>query len=175
MNAERHNQPLTEPADTPAIVCVMPHVRRLTEDRCVTVTGERVDLLRRVPLFAAMTDSAYGRVAELAESTEAAAGEVITRQGSVGDAFFVIVSGSAEVERDDRVIATLDPGDFFGEIALIDGKPRTATVVAAEDMVLLRLSRDAFLRLIDDQSATRHGILVALTERIRRDAPQPTD
>lgn len=135
--------------------------------RRVTLTTDHVELLRRVPLFAAMTDAAYERVAALAESHTVAPGEAVTREGDEGDAFFVIVSGTADVLRGDRQLASLGAGDFFGEIALIDGRPRTATVVARDDLVLLRLSRDAFLRLVDEQPATRHGVLMALTARIR--------
>jgi CRP/FNR family transcriptional regulator, cyclic AMP receptor protein len=141
----------------------------------VTVTDDLVHLLRRVPLFASMTDAAYQHVAALTESQSVPAGRTITSQGEEGDAFYVIASGTADVRQGDRSIASLRPGDFFGEIALIDGRPRTATVVAAEDLVLLRIARDAFLRLIDEQPATRHGVLMALTQRIRRDAPNTTD
>jgi CRP/FNR family transcriptional regulator, cyclic AMP receptor protein len=79
------------------------------------------------------------------------------------------------VLRGHRQLASLCAGDFFGEIALIDGRPRTATVVARDDLLLLRWSRNAFLRLVDEQPATRHGVLMALTERIRNDAPHATD
>ena len=141
----------------------------------MTITGAHVELLRGVPLFAAMTDSAYDRVAELTELHAVAAGEVVVQQGDEGDAFYVIVSGAADVRQDDRSIASLGPGDFFGEIALIDGKPRSATVVASDDLVLLRIWRAPFLRLLDEQPATRHAVLLALTQRIRNDAPNATD
>ena len=87
----------------------------------------------------------------------------------------MIVSGTADVRQDDRSISSLGPGDFFGEIALIDGKPRSATVVASDDLVLLRIWRAPFLRLLDEQPATRHAVLLALTQRIRNDAPNATD
>jgi CRP-like cAMP-binding protein len=122
-----------------------------------------------------MTDAAYERLAALVETQDVGAGTAITRQGEEADAFYVIAAGTADVRRDDRSVASLRAGDFFGEIALIDGQPRTASVIAIDDMALLRLSRAAFLRLIDEQPAARLGILMALTERIRRDAPQPTD
>lgn len=141
----------------------------------MTITGAHVELLRRVPLFAAMTDSAYHHVAGLTESHAVPAGEAVVQQGDEGDAFYVIVSGTADVRQDDRSIASLGAGDFFGEIALIDGKPRSATVVATDDLVLLRVWRAPFLRLLEEQPATRHAILMALTQRIRNDAPNPTD
>ena len=84
-------------------------------------------------------------------------------------------AGTAEVQLSGQPIASLGAGDFFGEIALIDGRPRTASVVASHDMVVLRIERNAFLRLVDEQPATRHGILMALTQRIRNDAPSPSD
>jgi CRP-like cAMP-binding protein len=141
----------------------------------MTMTADHAALLRRVPLFAAMTDAAYERVAAISEPQHVAAGEVVTEQGDEGDAFYVLVDGTAEVRRDERPIKTLQAGDFFGEIALIDGRPRSATVVALSELHLLRISREQFLRLFDEQPATRHGILMALTERIRNDAPHPTD
>ena len=141
----------------------------------MTITGAHVELLRRVPLFAAMTDAAYDHIAGLTESIAVPAGETVVEQGDEGDAFYVIVSGSADVRQADRSIASLAPGDFFGEIALIDGKPRSATVLAIDDLVLLRVLRAPFLRLLEEQPATRHAILTALTQRIRNDAPHPTD
>lgn len=141
----------------------------------MTITSARVELLRRVPLFAAMTDAAYDDIAGLTESHAVPAGETVVEQGDEGDAFYVIVSGSADVRQADRSIASLAPGDFFGEIALIDGKPRSATVLAIDDLVLLRVWRAPFLRLLDEQPATRHAILTALTQRIRTAAPNPTD
>ena len=141
----------------------------------MTITGTNAELLRRVPLFAAMTDSAYEHVAGLTESLAVSAGETVVKQGDDGDAFYVIVSGVADVRQNDQSIATLAPGDFFGEIALIDGKHRSATVVATDDLVLLRVWRAPFLRLLDEQPATRHAILMALTQRIRNEAPNASD
>ena len=141
----------------------------------MTVTQDLVQLLRRVPLFGAMTDAAYERVAAITGRQAVPAGEVVTTEGEEGDAFYVIAGGTADVRQRDRSIGSLGSGDFFGEIALIDGKPRTATVVASEDLVVLRIARHTFMRLIDEQPATRHGVLLALTQRIRRDAPHATD
>ena len=141
----------------------------------MTTTTDHAAMLRRVPLFAAMTDSAYERVADIAELRQVIAGRTVTAQGDEGDAFYILVDGVAEVRRDERLIRTLQTGDFFGEIALLDGRPRTATVVAISDVGLLRIAREQFLRLFDEQPAARHGILMALTERIRNDAPHPTD
>lgn len=139
------------------------------------MTGDLVDLLRRVSLFASMTDAAYAHVASLTESHAVATGDTITHEGGRGDAFYVIASGRAEVRRGGEQVASLGPGDFFGEIALIDGRPRTASVIASNDLILLRIERNAFLRIVDEQPATRHGVLMALTRRIRNDAPSPRD
>lgn len=127
------------------------------------------DDLRRVPLFAGMTDTALAAVAELAGPVEFADGQSVTAQGEPGDAFYLVLDGALDVTRDGAAIKRLGPGDFVGEISLIDGRPRTATATAIGTVRALVIDRSAFTELMDRFPAVRLGILMALTERIRGD------
>jgi CRP-like cAMP-binding protein len=99
------------------------------------------------------------------------AGEELTRQGRSGREFFVLVSGRVRVERDGRTLSELHPGDFLGEIALIDGGPRTATATTESDAQLLVISQSDFGVLLERFPEIQSTVLRALTERIRRLEP----
>lgn len=129
-----------------------------------------VDLLRLVPLFNGMTDRSFEAMAALASEADYAAADDLVRQGEPGDAFIIIVSGQARVVRDGRTLRELGPGDFLGEISLIDGSPRTATVTALDPIHALVIGRLGFLDLIERLPVFRLEILNALTERIRATA-----
>jgi CRP/FNR family cyclic AMP-dependent transcriptional regulator len=131
--------------------------------------GTVVDHLRQVPLFQGMTDRAITAVATLASEIEFPDGTALTTQGEPGEAFFLVVAGSVSVARNGSVQKTLGPGDFIGEIALVDGRPRTATATAVGNVEALVIGRESFLQLMDTYPAVRLGILMALTERIRTD------
>jgi CRP/FNR family cyclic AMP-dependent transcriptional regulator len=133
------------------------------------------ELLRNVPLFTGMTDSAIESVGGLAHEVKFASGQELVRQGDEGDSFLVIVEGRARVVQSGDTLRELGPGDYLGEIALIDGGPRTATVTAIDPLRALVVERSDFRRLIDDFSAVRFHVLTALTQRIRREAPSPVD
>src|SRR5262245_51831622 len=96
----------------------------------MTDLDHRVDLLRKVWLFSTCTDDELSRVAGLAVARDAKEGEELFSQGDPGEDFYVIVEGKAEARADGDKLGDLDSGDFFGEMALIDGGERTATVVA---------------------------------------------
>lgn len=131
------------------------------------------DLLRLVPLFNGMTDRSFEAIAGLAAETDYAAGDDLVRQGAAGDEFIIIVRGRARVDRDGTILRELGPGDFLGEISLVDGNPRTATVTALEPIHALTVRRDGFLDLIERIPVFRLEILNALTERIRATAASP--
>ena len=133
------------------------------------------ELLRSVPLFTGMTDTAIESVGGLAHEVTFASGEELVRQGDEGDSFLVIVEGRAGVVQNGDTLRELGPGDYLGEIALIDGGPRTATVTAIDPVRALIVERSDFRRLIDDFSAVRFHVLTVLTQRIRREAPSPVD
>jgi CRP/FNR family cyclic AMP-dependent transcriptional regulator len=128
-----------------------------------------VDHLANVPLFQGMTESARDAVAELAEETHFGDGDTVTREGDEGDAFYVVVDGRLVVSRNGMTLRELGPGDFLGEISLVDGRPRTATVTATGPVKALIIRRPEFLELMDRYGAVRLGVLMALTERVRGD------
>ena len=125
--------------------------------------------LKRVPLFQGMTDRAMEAIADLAREIDFEDGEPLTVEGDDGDAFYMLLDGRVEVTRGGTPVGPLGPGDFIGEISLIDGRPRTATAVAVGHVRALEVGRTEFLELMERHPAVRHGILVALTDRIRSD------
>jgi CRP/FNR family transcriptional regulator, cyclic AMP receptor protein len=131
------------------------------------------DLLRLVPLFRGMTDRSFDAIANLASETTYAAGDELVRQGTPGREFIIIVSGRARVERDGKHIRELGPGDFLGEISLVDGSPRTATVTALDPIHAVTVQREGFLDLIDRIPVFRLEVLNALTQRIRATVADP--
>jgi CRP/FNR family transcriptional regulator, cyclic AMP receptor protein len=128
-----------------------------------------IDHLSAVPLFRGLPESALEAVAGLASETQFTDGDTITREGDEGDAFFVVVDGRLVVTRNGMTIRDLGPGDFLGEISLIDGRPRTATVTAAGPVKALCVRRSDFLELMERYGAVRLGVLMALTDRVRGD------
>ena len=128
-----------------------------------------LDDLVRVPLFAGMTDRAREAVAALAAEVTFDPGDQLTVEGADDCAFYLIVDGEVEVRRGGALVRRLDAGEFIGEISLIDGRPRTATVTAVGRVRTLMIERDGFLDLVDRHAAVRLGILVALTDRVRSD------
>ena len=129
-----------------------------------------VDLLRLVPLFHGMTDRSFEAMAALASEADYTVSEDLVRQGEPGEAFIIIVSGRARVARDGRTLRELGPGDFLGEISLVDGSPRTATVTALDPIHALVIGRSGFLDLIERLPVFRLEVMNALTERIRATA-----
>jgi CRP/FNR family cyclic AMP-dependent transcriptional regulator len=131
------------------------------------------DLLRLVPRFNGMTDRSFEAVANLASEADYVTGDDLVRQGDPGEAFIIIVSGRARVNRDGKTLRELGPGDFLGEISLIDGSPRTATVTALDPIHAFTVHRQGFLDLIDRLPVFRLEVLNALTERIRASVADP--
>jgi CRP/FNR family cyclic AMP-dependent transcriptional regulator len=124
-------------------------------------------LLAQVPLFSACSKKELQTLAKRAEERTVAAGTVLVREGAAGDAFYVIVSGQADVDRSGDVVATIGPGTFFGDLALLDKAPRNATVTAKTDMELIVLGQREFSQMIDDSSAFARNLLVGLAHRLR--------
>jgi CRP/FNR family cyclic AMP-dependent transcriptional regulator len=133
---------------------------------------QKLRLLGGVPLFANCNKTSLARIARLVDEVQLPAGRVLTQQGRVGDEFFVIVEGKVRVERDSRSIDILGPGDFLGEIALVDHRPRTATAVCETRCRLLVLGHREFHTLLADSPAISNAVLKALAERLRNVEPQ---
>jgi CRP-like cAMP-binding protein len=128
---------------------------------------EKLDLLRGIPLFADLDRQHVERLGMLTEEVDVPAGKVLIRQGEHGDDMMVIVSGEASVDRDAARINQLGPGEFFGEIALVAGGPRTATVTAQTPTRLLVLNRRDFHALMDEFPAVAIKVLLTLAHRLR--------
>ena len=129
---------------------------------------QRIDLLGGVELFSGCNKSELRHIASLTTELSAQTGEVLAQQGEPGMEFFIIVSGQAKASRNGRTIATLSPTAFFGELALLDGGERTATVVAETDLRLLVLTRGEFRVLCRTYPSVANKMLVELGARLRR-------
>jgi CRP/FNR family cyclic AMP-dependent transcriptional regulator len=132
-----------------------------------STTSQRADLLSRVPLFAGLSRRHVKRLAEAATDARYRPGTTMVLEGKSGDTFFVIVDGEADVLRGVRRVARLGPGDFFGEIALLDGGPRTATVEARTPVLAMRLGRATFNQMLKVEPKVGVKILDEVAHRIR--------
>ena len=131
------------------------------------ISNNRVDLLRRVGLFSACSRKELKEVASLTTPLEATEGEVLAREGKPGSELFVIASGSARVTLRGKDLATLYPGDAFGEMALLDGGPRGATVTAQTPMTLYVLGPREFSTLLEEVPVIGRKMLSSLARRLR--------
>ena len=123
--------------------------------------------LQRVPLFSGFDEDELRRVAELSKIVEMSAGTVVTHVGDAGDSFFVIIDGMAAVRTPVGTGGQLHPGDFFGEMSLLDGEPRSATIVATTDLRLLSVDRSHFWQLLDQNPELIRRMLTVLSRRVR--------
>ena len=124
-------------------------------------------LLKKVPIFDSLNRASLGEVAESSAIETYETGAKIATQGEEGTSFYLILDGSVEVRRSRRVIAKLGRGDFFGEMAILDGQPRSADIVAIEKTNCLALSRSSFKTLIESNPALALGILQEVVRRLR--------
>jgi CRP-like cAMP-binding protein len=128
--------------------------------------NEKVELIKKVPLFAHCSKRELQEVAQLADEIDLREGKEMTRQGSRGREFFVLLEGTANVVKNGRRINTLGTGDFFGEIALVSDTPRTATVTATSPVRALVVTDRSFRRLLEDSPSIQSKVLTALAERL---------
>jgi CRP-like cAMP-binding protein len=126
----------------------------------------KIELLKQVPLFAHCSKSELGSVALLADEIDMPEGKVLTTEGDPGREFFVLIEGAADVRRKGRRVNTMGPGDFFGEIALVSNRPRTATVTTASPARLLVVTDRAFRELMRKLPSIQSKVLAALAERV---------
>ena len=133
------------------------------------------DALRAIPLFKACSDRSIEIISGIVQDETFPEGAVLVREGDPGESLIVIKSGSATVEQGGTTLRKLGAGDFLGEISLIDGRARTATVTAAEPIEALVIDRSGFARLMDEFPVIRFDLVTALTERLRARGPASTD
>ena len=124
-------------------------------------------MLKKVPLFSGLGSKELRHIGGLLTPLDVKVGTTLTREGHAGHEFVIIVEGSASVSRDGVEIATVGAGDFQGEISILDGGPRTATVVATTPMKVLVASHQEFLSLLDESPDIARKMLPALAHRVR--------
>ena len=132
--------------------------------------NEKVELLKRTALFAECTRAELIEVALSADEREAPVGDSLTEEGRGGREFFVLVEGAVVVKRGGRKLADLGPGDWFGEIAILTYKPRTATVTAISPVRLLVISDRAFRRVVETTPRIALNVLRSVAARLEHDA-----
>jgi CRP/FNR family transcriptional regulator, cyclic AMP receptor protein len=135
-------------------------------------TDPKLKLIAAVPLFAGFNRREIEALGRLMDEVDVKDGRVLMREGAVGREFFIVVSGSVRVERKGRKVNELGAGDFLGEIALIDGGPRTATAIAAEPCRLLVLGVGGFRTLVSKYPTVQGKIMKALAVRLREAQPR---
>lgn len=128
---------------------------------------DRTRLLASTRLFADVDADGLARIGARITEIEVPAGRVIARQGEIGTGFYVLVAGSARVVRDGATIAHLGPGDFFGELSVLDGRPRVAQVVSDEPTTCLALASWDFEAVVIEQPTVALAILRGLAGRLR--------
>jgi CRP/FNR family transcriptional regulator, cyclic AMP receptor protein len=131
------------------------------------VPGAPTEVLKRVPLFADLNRREVRQVARLFKERRFSEGETVAREGSGGAAFFLIDSGEATVSIRGRRRGTLGPGEYFGEIALIDGGARSATVTASSELVCWGLTFWDFRPLVQENAAIGWKLLQSLAKMLR--------
>lgn len=133
------------------------------------------DALRAIPLFKACSDRSIEIISGIVRDEAFLEGAVLVREGDPGESLIVIKRGSATVDQAGATLRKLGAGDFLGEISLIDGRARTATVTADEPIEALVIDRSGFTRLMDEFPIIRFDLVTALTERLRARGPASTD
>jgi CRP/FNR family transcriptional regulator, cyclic AMP receptor protein len=137
------------------------------EDRVALSTDRRGQLLGACRLFSGVQPEDLAAVAGRAIEVDFPADRVIARQGEIGTGFFLVVEGSVRVIRDGEEVAILGPGEFFGELSVLDGLPRVAQVVAIEPTRCLALASWDFERALLDSPTLALAILRGLAARVR--------
>jgi CRP/FNR family cyclic AMP-dependent transcriptional regulator len=136
--------------------------------------AKKAELLAQMPLFSSCTKHQLAAVTAFTVPDQLAAGTVLTRQGTAGGIAYILASGQAEVLRGNRRLALLGPGDVVGELSLIDGEPRSATVKAVTDLEVLEIDARDLRRLLRKAPAVTLKLLEALAGRLRQADTLPT-
>ena len=131
-----------------------------------THTDAKLELLRRTPLLSDLGRKEIEEVGRLVDEIDVPGGKVLMREGDTGREFFVLVNGTVGIERGGKRVRTLEPGAFFGEIALLSEAPRSATATSEGPATLLVLGHREFHSLMDQYPSIRTCVLEALAKRI---------
>jgi CRP/FNR family transcriptional regulator, cyclic AMP receptor protein len=126
----------------------------------------KVDAIAHVPLFSRCSRGELKKIAQIADEVDLPAGKTLMTEGARGREFFVLIEGTADVRSNTRLLPSLGPGDFFGEIALVTEHPRTATVTTATPVHALVITDRAFRQLMHDSPEIQGKVLEAVASRL---------
>jgi CRP-like cAMP-binding protein len=144
-----------------------PYAPGLATEEEPVARDEKLDLLHRIPLFAGFDRQHLERLGMLTDEVDVPAGKVLIRQGELGDDLMIIYSGLVAVERNGERVNKLGPGEFFGEIALLERGPRTATVTAETPCRLLVINHHDFHAVMEEFPEIAARVLLTLAHRLR--------
>ena len=130
-------------------------------------TVEKVLFLKSVDLFRALPSEELAQIAEIAEEVPLVAGDRVFDEGEAGDALYLIAQGGVKVHKGDKELVRLGSRDVFGEMAVLDSEPRSASVTVTDDAVLLKIGRDDFRDILDERPEIAMGVMKVLTRRLR--------
>jgi CRP/FNR family transcriptional regulator, cyclic AMP receptor protein len=131
------------------------------------VARASADVLKKVPLFAGLDDRELEQIAATMRERRFSAGETVTEEGAGGAGFFIVESGEATVTVDGAERGAIGAGDYFGEIALLTGSDRTATITAKEDMVCWGMTPWDFRPLVESNSTIAWKLLTAMADKLK--------
>ena len=130
-------------------------------------TVEKVLFLKSIDLFRALPAEELAQIAEIAEEQEFVAGDPIFGEGEPGDALYLVVEGQVRVHKSSKLLATLGVRDVVGEMAVLDGEPRSASVTTVSDATLLKIGRDDFRDILTERPEIAMGVIKVLSNRLR--------
>ncbi len=131
-------------------------------------TLEKVLFLKEVSLFKNITSERLAKIATIAKEVEFPRGERIINEGDEGDSLFIIVEGGVSILKGKDIIARLSSKDFFGEMAILDSEPRSASVIADTDITCLKINREDFTEILIDEHEIMLSIIKSLVQRLRQ-------
>jgi CRP-like cAMP-binding protein len=136
--------------------------------------AEQIELLGNVSLFSECSKKELGQIASMSDERRVESGSLLTKEGEVGDEFFVVAEGLAEALIKGKKVGSIRPGSFFGEMALLDQGPRVATVQAKLPTRVLVLDSKGFARVVHDSPSVALKVMRTLAERLRALETGPT-
>ncbi len=130
-------------------------------------TVEKVLFLKGVDLFSAIPGEDLSQIAQIADEVDMDAGEPVFKEGDLGDSLYLIVGGKVKIHRGPSEIAVLGERQVFGEMALLDSEPRSASATAVSDVTMLRILQEDFADILAEKSEIAQGIIKVLSRRLR--------
>ena len=134
---------------------------------------EKIMFLRKVPLFEQIPSAELARIAEVTDELVIPSGRTVFDEGDYGDALFIIADGRVSISAGGKLVATLEKPNYFGEMSLLDGEPRSAGVRADQDTLLLRISQKDFQGILKLHSEASLAVIKTLSQRLRAQLHQP--